>query len=120
MTIGDRMKRLRQDRGWSQLQLAQKLKTHQKQISKYERGINLPSTDVIIRMTEIFNVSADYLIFEKQKDKLQMNIADRELIQKLAEIDKLSEQDKALVKGILDTFIIKNRFQRLAGEADGM
>jgi transcriptional regulator with XRE-family HTH domain len=118
MAIGNRIKRLRQDQGWSQLQLANKIKTHQKQISKYERGVNLPSTEVIIKLTEIFNVSADYLIFEKQNEKPQMNIADRELVQKLAEIGKLSENDKMLLKGVLDAFIIKNRFQRLAGEAE--
>lgn len=46
------------------------------------------------------------------------SIADRELVQKLSEIDKLSEQDKAIVKGVLDTFIIKSRFQRLAAATE--
>lgn len=118
MTIGDRIKRLRQEKGWSQAQLASKLNTHPKQVSKYERGINLPSTEVLVRMTQIFNVSADYLIFEERSDKDQSSIADRELVQKLSEIDKLSEQDKAIVKGVLDTFIIKSRFQRLAAATE--
>jgi transcriptional regulator with XRE-family HTH domain len=118
MTIGDRIKRLRQEKGWSQAQLAKKLKTHPKQVSKYERGINLPSTEVLVRMTQIFNVSADFLIFEDRNEKDQSSIADRELVQKLSEIDKLSEQDKAIVKGVLDTFIVKSRFQRLAATTE--
>ena len=118
MTIGDRIKRLRQEKGWSQAQLANKLNTHPKQVSKYERGINLPSTEVLVRMTQIFNVSADFLIFEERNDTDQSSIADRELVQQLSEIDKLSEQDKAIVKGVLDTFIIKSRFQRLAATTE--
>jgi len=43
--------------------------------------------------------------------------ADRELVEKLAAIARLSERDKETVKAVLDTFILKNRFQRLAGEA---
>lgn len=66
-----------------------------------------------MRMTQIFNESTDYLIFDKRSEKDQVSIADRELVQKLSEIDKLSEQDKAIVKE-LDTFIIKSRFQWLA------
>ncbi len=118
MTTGSRIKRLRQEKSWSQAQLAKKLKTHPKQVSKYERGINLPSAEVLIRLTRIFNVSADYLILEEHNEKGQSDIADRELVQKLAEIDKLSEKDKVIIKGVLDTFIIKNRFQRLASTAN--
>lgn len=118
MAIGDRIKRLRQEKGWSQAQLANKLNTHPKQVPKYERGINLPSTEVLVRMTQIFNVSADFLIFEERNDTDQSSIADRELVQKLSEIDKLSEQNKAIVKGVLDTFIIKSRFQRLAATTE--
>lgn len=120
MTIGDRIKRLRQERGCSQAQLAGKLNTHPKQVSKYERGINPPSREVLVRMTKVFNVSADYPIFKERSDKDQNSIAGRELVQKLSEIDKLSEQDKAIVKGGLDTFIIKSGFQRLATATEKM
>jgi hypothetical protein len=31
-------------------------------------------------------------------------------------IDKLSEEDRTTIKAVLNTFIVKNRFQRLASE----
>jgi transcriptional regulator with XRE-family HTH domain len=114
MTLGERMKRLRQERGWSQGQLAQKLKVHQKQISGYERGVHLPSTDLLIRIAALFNVSLDYLAFDNREDVRRVQIGDRDLLQKLEELDKFSEQDKATIKAVLDTFILKNRFQKLA------
>lgn len=118
MTFGERMKRLRLERAWSQGQLAQKLKVHQKQISGYERGVHLPSTDLLIRIAELFNVSLDYLAFDNWEDIRQVQIADRDLLQKLEELDKFSEQDKSTVKAVLDTFILKNRFQKLASAAE--
>lgn len=118
MTLGDRMKRLRQGRGWSQGQLAQKLKVHQKQISGYERVIHLPSTDLLIRIAALFNVSLDYLAFDNREDIRRVQIGDRELLQKLEELDRFSEQDKATIKAVLDTFILKNRFQNLASSTD--
>jgi len=116
MAIGEHVKRLRQEKGWSQAQLANKLSVHQKQISGYERSVHIPSTDVIIRMAKLFDVSLDYLLFEDRDDVLPAEIADRDLLRRLEEVDKLSDQDKATIKEILDAFILKNQFQRLAGQ----
>ena len=119
MTLGERIKRLRQERGWSQTRLAQKLTVHQKQISGYERGVHVPSTELLIKMAETFNVSLDYLAFDNREDLRRVQIGDRDLLQRLEELDKFPEQDKATIKAVLDTFILKNRFQKLAAATEG-
>jgi transcriptional regulator with XRE-family HTH domain len=116
MTLGDRIKQLRQQRGWSQAQLSKKLNVHQKQISGYERGIHSPSIELLIRMAELFNVSLDYIAFDNRQDKNIVPIADRELMQAVQLIDQLSAEDRATIKAVLNTFIVKSRFQRLASE----
>ena len=116
MTLGDRIRRLRQEKGWSQTQLSRKLNVHQKQISGYERDIHAPSIDFLIKIAELFNVSLDYLAFDDRGDMNRVQISDRELIQTIKEIDNLPEEDKTTIKSVLNTFIIKNRFQRLASE----
>ena len=89
----------------------QKLGIHQKQVSAYERGRNIPSTDILIKLADIFHVSLDYLAFEAEDKPAKVEIKDRELLRKLEEIDKLSDQDKGTIKEVLDTFILKNKFQ---------
>ena len=116
MTLADRLKQLRQQRGWSQAQLAKKLSVHQKQISGYERGIHSPSIELLARMAELFNVSLDYIAFDNRQDPHIVPIADRELMQAVQLIDQLSAEDRATIKAVLNTFIVKNRFQRLAAE----
>lgn len=117
MVLGEKIKYLRQQRGWSQMQLSKKLNTHQKQISGYERGIHTPSIDLLIKMAELLNISLDYFAFDDQEDKTRIQIADRELMQTVKEIDGVPEEDRTTIKAVLNTFIIKNRFQRLASEA---
>ena len=112
--LGMRIKRLRQERGWSQAQFAKKLNVHPKQVSGYERGAHAPSTDVMIRMAEILGVSLDYLVFDNRTGPKHGNISDLELIEMLEKIDRLSDQDKQTVKAVLDTFILKSKFQELA------
>jgi transcriptional regulator with XRE-family HTH domain len=117
MSFGERLKRLRQERGWSQAQLGLKLKIHQKQVSGYERGVHLPSAELLIRIAEIFNVSLDYLVLERSEAGRRPQMADRELLQKLEELDQLPERDRATIKAVLDTFLVKHRFQKLAAAA---
>jgi transcriptional regulator with XRE-family HTH domain len=114
MPVGNKLKQLRQERGWSQAQLANKLDIHQKQISGYERNLHVPQTDVIIKMARLFNISLDYLVLDERDNLPVVKIGDRDLLQRLEEIDRLSEHDKATIKEIIDAFILKNQFQRLA------
>jgi transcriptional regulator with XRE-family HTH domain len=116
MALGDRIKQLRQQRGWSQAQLSKKLNVHQKQISGYERGIHSPSIELLVRMAELFNVSLDYIAFDDREENHVVPIADRELMQAIQLIDQLSEEDRTTIKAVLNTFIVKSRFQRLASE----
>ena len=90
------------------------MKIHQKQISAYERGRNTPSTEVLIKLADIFDVSLNYLAFEAKGQAAKVNIKDRDLFRRFEEIDKFSEKDKGTIKEILDTFILKNKFQSLA------
>ena len=112
--LGERLKRVRQEKGWSQAQLAKRLGIHQKQISGYERGVHVPQTELLIRIADLFDVSLDFLAFDDRDDVRRVHIADRQLLELFEQIDKLSDKDKATVKAVLDTFVLKNRFQQLA------
>ncbi len=61
-TIGERLARLRQERGISQQELAEQLGIAQPNVSDYERGILRLHGELIVRLTEIFRVSADDLL----------------------------------------------------------
>lgn len=120
MAIKDRIRQLRQERGWSQTDLAEKANIHQKQVTAYERGFNIPSTEVLIKLAEVFDVSLDYLAFEAEGRSAKVAAKDRDLLRRIEEIDNnLPDKDKAIIKEILETFIFKHRFQRLASEAAG-
>ena len=115
MAISDRIRKLRQERHWSQAELGERLGVHQKQVSAYERGVNLPSTEVLIKLAEVFNVTLDYLAFEAKGQPAALNIQDRELLRRFEEVDTLSDQEKDLAKEILDLVILKHRFHELVG-----
>ncbi len=59
---GQILKELRKEKGWTQAQLAEKLNTSQRSISRYELELFDLSTDMVIKICKIFEISADYLL----------------------------------------------------------
>ena len=56
------LKNLRMEKGLKQTELAEKLFINKSMISAYEKGTRMPSLDVLIQLTYIFNVSIDFLL----------------------------------------------------------
>jgi transcriptional regulator with XRE-family HTH domain len=112
-SFGSRIKRLRQERDWTQVELAEKCGVHQKQISAYERGVNVPSTDVLIKLAEVFGVTLDYLAFETKGQPGLLNLQDRELLRRFEAVDRFPPEEKSLAVQMLDLVILKHRFQEL-------
>lgn len=119
MPIHDKIKRLRQEKDWTQAELGEKVSIHQKQISSYERGVNIPSTEILIKLAEIFDVTLDYLAFDNSRTNSNSsssgNIQDRELLRRFEAVDALNEKERSLAKDMLDLLVLKSRFQALAG-----
>lgn len=59
---GKRIRELRQAKGITQSQLADKLSTTASTIGKYEREALQPNIETVIALCKLFEVSADYLI----------------------------------------------------------
>ncbi len=57
---------LRQSRGMTQLELAEKLNYSDKAISKWERGDSCPDVSVLLEIADIFGVSLDFLVREER------------------------------------------------------
>ena len=62
MILADKITDLRKKNGWSQEELAEKLDVSRQSISKWESAQSAPDMNRILKMSEIFGVSTDYLL----------------------------------------------------------
>ena len=67
MDISERLQELRKKEGYSQEQVAEMLGLSRQAISKWESGQGKPEIDNIIKLTEIYNVSADDILLGTEK-----------------------------------------------------
>ena len=60
--IADRIKKLREENNMTQTILAKKLGITRSSVNAWEMGISVPSTQYIVELANIFDVSTDYLL----------------------------------------------------------
>ena len=62
MNIADRIKYLRKQKGYSQEELADKVGVSRQAVSKWESEQSTPDLEKIIAMSDIFEVTTDYIL----------------------------------------------------------
>ena len=72
MILADKITELRKKNGWSQEELAEMLDVSRQSISKWESAQSMPDMNRILKMSELFCVSTDYLL----KDDMELQAAE--------------------------------------------
>ncbi len=61
-TIAEKIKFLREEKGYTQTELAKILSITRSSVNAWEMGISVPSTQYIVELADIFKISTDYLL----------------------------------------------------------
>ncbi|SDX65496.1 helix-turn-helix domain-containing protein [Paenibacillus sp. CF384] len=89
MNIGDRIAKLRDDRGWTQEQTAGLLGISRAALSHYEKNRREPDTETLSKFADLFKVSVDYLVGRTNVPHITLDEPVREFVDQL----ELSEED---------------------------
>lgn len=100
MTIAERIRLYRQQKGFSQAELAEKSTVNNKSLSRYELGSSIPPADALKNIADALGVSADTLLSDDAT-----TIKDVELFKKFEIIQDMDEDDKSIVLRFLDLTI---------------
>lgn len=61
-TLGQRLRKARERKGWSQTFVCEKLKISNSRLSGYERDYREPDADMISTFADIYDVSSDWIL----------------------------------------------------------
>ena len=102
-TIGERMARLRRERGITQVELAEMLGVPQPMISAYENGGLRLHGELIVELTKILDISADQLLGLKEtKNGPAKN---GRLLRKLQQLELLPRRDQQALMRTIEAFL---------------
>jgi len=114
--LAERLKTLRTEAGWSQNELADKIDSDGRQVSRYENGRITPSLEALVRIAQTFNVSVDYLVIPDAQRR-PLHSPEHAFGDKLADLANLDDSDQAAILKILDALVTKNKLRALTGGA---
>lgn len=100
METGKIIAALRDKKGLSQTELAEKSGVSRVMIGKYERGEAMPSIDAAKKIADALEVSLDYLVGEGINSKL-----DRQALKRLQDLEQLEDDKKKTLFDLIDTYI---------------
>lgn len=70
MTFGEKLQKLRAREGLSQDRLAELLDVSRQAVSKWERDETMPETEKVVRISDCFHVTTDYLLKDAPEQKM--------------------------------------------------
>ncbi len=77
MTMAERLQRLRKEHHFSQEQLAEKLQVSRQAVSKWENGQTAPDLNNIIAMSNLYEVTTDYILIGRERSPKENREKDR-------------------------------------------
>ncbi len=112
--FAERLRELRKQKGLSQSELGERVGVHYTHVGRYERGVSRPAADTLKRLADALGVSGDYLLEGTVEEAARARFEDRDLLRQFQEVERLPEEDKAVVKRLLEAFLTKKQLQELA------
>ena len=108
--LKDNLKTLRKNKGLSQEELSIKLHVVRQTISKWESGLSVPDAEMLIKISELFEIPVSEIlgesIEEKEKNDLKVISEKLEVINEQLSINKRQKRNKKIVFLIITDVVL--------------
>ena len=113
MSFGRNLAKYRKEKGLTQVDLVKLSGVAISQIRRYETNKSSPTLDVIVKLSKALGVSIDEMVFNKATGVAANKIMDRELLDQFETISSMSEDEKYVVKKMLEGVIVKHQVEKV-------
>jgi len=113
MSIGKKIKQLRENKGLSQKELADSLGVTQQAIDAWERSITNPRKKSIDKLSSFFNVNGGFFFEDDIKNKTPSNEMIIKKENKPKDLIKLLEKEEYTLNGVLVNQEDKEKLKRI-------
>jgi len=112
VSIGKNIKRIREQRGLMQKEVASSADLQASNYSKIESGQRDISVEALDKIANFFGMTVDEIIhFDDTQTPTPVKMEDKTASEKVQLISQLDEEDKHAVYRIIDGMLTKNKFQ---------
>ncbi len=111
MHVGLNIKKIREQKGLMQKEIAAVAGMHPANYNKVEKGEREPSIDALDKIAKFFGRTIDQLIHYEGNMPSEVTIEDKTANEKVRMIEQLEETDKQALYRMIDCMLTKNKFK---------
>ena len=114
--VGARLRKIREARFVSQRELAKGIRIETAQISRYERGLSLPSLETLVDLCRFLQVGLEAPVLGKEgtaPPSADPPIQDISLLERFRELEKLKRRDRETVIELIDAWVSSRKMEEV-------
>ena len=101
----ERLARLRKERGWTQVELAERVGITQRLVSDYERGRLRLNADIVVRLANALEIATDELLQPKAVQTPLRSKPSLRVLRRLERIERLPLHQQSTLLKTIDGFL---------------
>jgi len=111
MKLAHNIKKLREEKGFLQKQVAAEIGLKPAHYNKIEKGIVEPSVDILDKLATLYGLTIDQIVHFEGNIPSEVTIEDKGLMEQVKLIQELDEKDRNTVFNIIETMLTKRKFK---------
>lgn len=111
MTLGEKIARHRKFKNWTQEQFAAAVGVHSRHVSRWETNRVQPSLATLQRIAEVLEIGIETLTGNSNRAEA-LPARDPEIAGYLRDLESLDEEDRFVVRKVIDAMLTKKRLRR--------
>lgn len=113
--FGARLKRYREEQGFSQQQLADAIGIHLSQLSRIEREASTPSAETLIALARALHASVDTLLVGDRSAEPSQPIRNVRLLERFQKLENIDRDEQETAIKLIDALIAKHNVEQALG-----
>jgi transcriptional regulator with XRE-family HTH domain len=111
MDLASNIKRLREEKGLLQKQVASIVGLGVSHYSKIENGQREASVELLDKLSGFYGISIDQIVHMETQVPKEITIEDKTASEQVRLIAELDEKDKSVIFSLIDTMLTKKKFK---------
>lgn len=111
MNIGENIRKIREEKGFTQQQIADLVGMHRSNYSKIETGQRELSVASLSKVARFFSMTLDQLVNFEGDIPNEITLEDKTTLEQVKLIEQLEPEDKNMVFRLIDTILTKQKFK---------
>lgn len=111
MSLADNIKKIREQKGLLQKQVAAEIGLKPAHYNKIEKGLVEPSVVILDKLAQLYSVTIDQIVHLEGAVPKDVVFEDKVATEQLKLIAQLEDKDRSIIMSIIDTMLTKQKFK---------